>query len=79
MRTLGLPGSMSWESTQLYHRLINQGVKARMGGLHSAPLILWSFDFAAIAEQQQAGEWDALSRSLCDAGRKLAAAGAEAL
>jgi aspartate racemase len=79
MRTLGLLGGMSWESTQLYYRLINQGVKARLGGLHSAPLILWSFDFAAIAEHQQAGEWDTLRRVLCDAGGRLAEAGAEAL
>ena len=79
MRMLGLLGGMSWESTLLYYRLLNEGVKARMGGLHSAPLILWSFDFADIAARQAAGEWDALGQELGDAGRRLAKAGAEAL
>lgn len=79
MRMLGLLGGMSWESTLLYYRLLNEGVKARVGGLHSAPLVLWSFDFASIAEQQAAGEWEALGEELGGAGRRLAEAGAEAL
>ncbi len=79
MRMLGLLGGMSWESTLLYYRLLNEGVKARLGGLHSAPLLLWSLDFAPVAEGQAAGEWDALGRKLGGAGRRLAQAGAEAL
>jgi len=79
MRTLGLLGGMSWESTHLYYRLLNEGVRARLGGLHSASLIQWSFDFANIAEKQAAGEWEALGQELGGAGRRLAAAGAEAL
>ncbi len=79
MRTLGLLGGMSWESTLLYYRLLNEGVKARLGGLHSAPLLLASFDFAPIAERQAAGDWEALGLELGEAGRRLAAAGAQAL
>ena len=79
MRMLGLLGGMSWESTLLYYRLLNEGVKARLGGLHSAPLLLWSLDFAPVAERQAAGEWEVLGRELGGAGRWLAQAGAEAL
>lgn len=79
MRTLGLLGGMSWESTALYYRLLNEGVKARRGGLHSAPLLLWSCDFAPVAARQAAGDWNALAGQLGEAGRRLAGAGAEAL
>lgn len=79
MRRLGLLGGMSWESTLLYYRLLNEGVRDRRGGLSSAPLLLWSVDFAPVAERQAAGDWDALGRELGDAGRRLAGAGAEAL
>lgn len=79
MRTLGLLGGMSWESTLVYYRLLNEGVRDRCGGLHSAPLLLWSAEFASIAAKQAAGEWDALGRELGEAGRRLAGAGAKAL
>lgn len=79
MRRLGLLGGMSWESTALYYRLLNEGVRAHRGGLHSAPLLLWSFDFAGIAARQAAGAWDELGAELGEAGRRLAEAGAEAL
>ena len=79
LRTLGLLGGMSWESTALYYNLLNEGVKHRRGGLHSAPILLWSFDFAGIADRQAAGDWDGLERTLGEAGRRLAEAGAEAL
>jgi len=79
MRMLGLLGGMSWESTAVYYRLLNEGVKARLGGLHSAPLLVWSFDFASVAERQGAGDWAGLGRELGEAGRRLAAAGAGAL
>ena len=58
MKTIGLIGGMSWESTALYYHHLNRLVRDRLGGLHSAQLMLWSFDFAAIAARQQAGDWD---------------------
>lgn len=79
MRTLGLLGGMSWESTLCYYKMLNEGVRAKLGGLHSAPLLVCSFDFAPVATRQAAGDWDALGRELGSAGRRLVAAGAEAL
>jgi aspartate racemase len=79
MKTLGILGGMSWESTAVTYRLINQGVAARAGGLHSAPLLLHSLDFAPIAAAQAAGDWDALAATLGDAARGLVAAGAGAI
>jgi aspartate racemase len=79
MRTLGLLGGMSWESTAVYYRLLNEGAKARLGGLHSAPLLLWSCDFAPVAAQQAAGDWSGLAHLLGEAGRKLVQAGAQGL
>ncbi|MBP6674859.1 MAG: aspartate/glutamate racemase family protein, partial [Vitreoscilla sp.] len=57
MKTLGILGGMSWESTLVYYRLINQGVAARLGGLHSAKLLLHSVDFAEVAALQRDGRW----------------------
>src|SRR5688572_27984139 len=79
MKTLGLIGGMSWESTAIYYRLLNEGAKARRGDLSSAPLLLWSFDFAEIARCQAAGDWSRLAAMMADAGRRLEQAGAEAL
>lgn len=79
MRTLGVLGGMSWESTVTYYQLLNRGVRERLGGLHSAPLLLHSVDFAQIAAQQKAGEWDAAGQVLAAAARGLAGAGATAL
>ena len=79
MKTLGLIGGLSWESTAIYYRLINEATKAQRGGLHSAPMLLWSFDFAPIAEQQAAGAWRQLAAVMAEAARRLEAAGAEAL
>ncbi|AOE87835.1 aspartate/glutamate racemase family protein [Pseudomonas sp. TCU-HL1] len=79
MRTLGVLGGMSWESTVTYYQLLNRGVRDRLGGLHSAPLLLHSVDFAQIAAQQKAGEWDAAGRVLAEAARGLEGAGATAL
>lgn len=79
MRCLGLIGGMSWESTLLYYRLLNQGVAARLGGLHSAALVLHSVDFAAIAALQAAGDWAAAAAQLGAAARGLRAAGAQGL
>lgn len=79
MRMLGLLGGMSWESTAVYYRHINELVRARLGGLHSAPLLLWSVDFAQLAERQHAGDWDGAGAILAEAARRLEGAGAEAL
>ena len=58
MKTIGLLGGMSWESTAHYYRLLNEGVKARLGGLHSARCLVASVDFADIEPLQRAGRWD---------------------
>jgi len=79
MKTLGLIGGMSWESTVPYYRTINQTVKERLGGLHSARLLLYSVDFAEIEKLQHAGDWDAAGEMLADAARSLKAGGAELL
>lgn len=79
MKTLGLLGGMSAESTVIYYAELNRLVRERLGGLRSARLILWSVDFAPIAELQAAGDWAATGRILADAARRLEAAGAEAM
>ncbi|GLS36164.1 aspartate racemase [Mesorhizobium tianshanense] len=79
MKTLGLIGGMSWESTAIYYRLLNEIVRERLGGLHSAKLLLWSFDFAEIAERQHGGDWEGAGALLVEAARKLEAAGTEGL
>ena len=79
MKTLGLIGGMSWESTQLYYRLLNRMARERLGGQHSAALILWSEDFAPIVRMQAEGRWDEATAVLVHAARQLEAAGAEAL
>ena len=79
MKTIGLIGGMSWESTLHYYQRINELVAARLGGLHSARLLLWSVEFAEIAALQHADDWDAAGRILADAARRLENAGAEGL
>ncbi|RUL74549.1 aspartate/glutamate racemase family protein [Dyella choica] len=79
MKTLGLIGGISWESTVPYYRLINETVKTRLGGLHSAKLVLYSVDFEEVARLQHAGDWDAAGRLFADAARRLEAAGADAV
>lgn len=68
---------MSWESTAIYYRLLNEAMRARLGGLHSAKLLLYSIDFADVAALQQAGRWDQAGALLGDAASALARAGAE--
>jgi aspartate racemase len=70
---------MSWESTALYYRWINEGVRRRLGGLHSAPLALYSVDFAAVERLQAEGDWSTAGELLAAAGRRVQAAGADAL
>ncbi|MFK2904239.1 aspartate/glutamate racemase family protein [Dyella ginsengisoli] len=79
MKTIGLLGGMSWESTIPYYRLINEAVKQRLGGLHSAKLLLHSVDFAEIEACQRAGDWEAAGAQLAQAARGLQAAGADLL
>lgn len=79
MKIIGLIGGMSWESTVSYYRLINEGIKQRLGGLHSARLILYSVDFAEVEHLQRTGDWVAAGTLLAKAAQKLEGAGAEVL
>jgi aspartate racemase len=79
MRLLGVLGGMSWTSTETYYRLLNTGVAERLGGLHSARLVLHSVDFDEIASRQHSGDWAGTARILAEAARGLASAGAEGL
>lgn len=79
MKTIGLLGGMSWESTIPYYRLINEGVKARLGGLHSASLLLHSVDFHEIEACQASGEWEKAGVILADAAAGLEKAGAQGI
>lgn len=79
MRTIGLLGGMSWESTALYYRLINEETRRRRGGLHSAPIAMLSVDFQPIEALQHAGDWDALGAELAAAARRVETAGANLL
>ena len=78
-RTLGIIGGMSWESTESYYRLINEGIKAELGSLHSADLLIHSVDFAPIGELQAQGAWDEMGAILAHSGKRLQAAGAQGL
>jgi len=79
LKIVGLIGGMSWESTVPYYRQINETVKERLGGLHSARIILYSLDFHEIERLQHAGDWQAAGTLLADAARALEAAGADFL
>ena len=79
MKTIGLIGGMSWESTITYYRIINEEVQARMGGLHSARVLMHSFDFDDIAALQRAGDWAGCNGVLAKAGQGLVRAGADFL
>ncbi|RMF46410.1 MAG: aspartate/glutamate racemase family protein [Deltaproteobacteria bacterium] len=77
MKTVGLLGGMSWESTVLYYQALNRGVRERLGGLHSAKILLHSFDFAEIEAMQVRGEWHRAGEVLAEAARGLQKGGAE--
>lgn len=79
MRTLGLLGGMAWPSTLEAYRRLNEGVNARLGGHHSARLLLWSFDFAEVQRLQARDDWAAAGALLAGAARRLEAAGADGL
>ena len=77
MRTIGLLGGMSWESSAEYYRQVNELVRARLGGLHSARVVLDSFDFADVERLQAAGDWDRAGDLLAERARAVESAGAE--
>ena len=79
MKTIGLLGGMSWESTALYYRLINEGIKRRLGGLHSARTILFSVDFHDVEAMQDQGDWAGAAELLGDAAVSVERAGADFL
>jgi aspartate racemase len=79
MRTIGMLGGMSWVSSAEYYRLANEVVRERLGGLHSARLVMASVDFADIEELQMSGRWEDAGRLLADEARKVQAAGADLL
>lgn len=78
-KVIGLIGGLSWESSAEYYRLINEAVRARLGGVASARCLMWSFDFAEVEALQAAGDWDAATALMVDAGRRLERGGAEVL
>ncbi|MCP5524206.1 MAG: aspartate/glutamate racemase family protein [Verrucomicrobiales bacterium] len=79
MKTIGLLGGMSWESTQLYYRKLNEGVRDALGGLHSAKIVLVSVDFQEIEAMQRRGDWIGAGQALAKASRQVEAAGADFL
>jgi aspartate racemase len=79
MKTIGLIGGMSWESSAEYYRILNQGVRDRLGPTASARCLLWSFDFSEIERLQHAGDWSGLTDRMTDAARRLETAGADLL
>lgn len=79
MKTIGLLGGMSWESTELYYRLINEETKRVLGGLHSAPIAMVSVDFDEIEQLQAREDWDTAAKLLSGKARRIESAGAELL
>ncbi|MCG8416585.1 MAG: aspartate/glutamate racemase family protein [Proteobacteria bacterium] len=77
MKTIGLIGGMSWESTAVYYQLLNRYVQQALGGLHSAQLVMWSFDFAEIEELQACGDWQTAAGRMIAAARRIKKGGAE--
>ena len=79
MKTIGLLGGMSWESSAVYYRYLNEACRDSLGGLHSAKLLLWSADFAEVARLQHQSDWASLGAMLGDAALSLEQAGADAI
>ena len=79
MKTVGLIGGMSWESTSEYYKKINEGIKEQLGGFHSGKILMYSFDFDEIEALQHKNQWDELTEMLVDAGTRLKKAGADFL
>ncbi len=79
MKTVGLLGGMSWESTVEYYRAINEGIKDALGGLHSAKIVLYSIDFEPVEKLQHKGDWDGAAKILIKAAKNIQSAGADFL
>ena len=77
MKTIGLIGGMSWESTVTYYQILNQRVNAALGGYHSAKMLLYNVDFAEVEAAQRAGDWRQVGELLADAARRLELGGAD--
>ena len=77
MKTIGLIGGMSWESSDLYYQIINRKVQQTLGGVHSCECVMYSVDFAEIAELQHKGQWDLLAQKMVSVAQKLELAGAD--
>jgi aspartate racemase len=77
MKTIGLIGGMSWESTLEYYRIINESVNKRLGGFHSAKIVMYSVEFADIEKLQRSGQWDDLTDLMIDAARRVEKGGAD--
>jgi len=77
MKTIGLIGGMSWESTAEYYRIINETVKERLGGLHSAKIVMYSVDFEEVGECQREGKWDEATNLMIDAAKRVERGGAD--
>lgn len=76
-KVIGLIGGLSWESSAEYYRILNEAVRGRLGGLHSARILMWSFDFAEIEALQHVGHWDEATQLMIDAARRLERGGAD--
>ena len=79
MKTIGLLGGMSWESSAIYYQLLNRMARERLGGLHSAEVLLWSFDFAGIEAAQSSGDWERATELMISAARSVERGGADCL
>lgn len=79
MKTIGMLGGMSWESTVSYYEFVNEGIKTKLGGLHSAKVVLYSVDFDEIEKLQHSGDWESTAIILSDAAKKIQSGGADFL
>lgn len=79
MKTIGLIGGMSWESTVVYYQYLNRMARERLGGLHSAKLLMWSFDFAEIEALQASGDWQAATAAMVEAARNIERGGGDCI
>jgi aspartate racemase len=79
MKTIGIIGGMSWESSAAYYRIVNEAVKARLGGYHSAACLMYSVDFHDVETRQMAGQWDELGQMMAGAAKRLAGGGADCI
>ncbi|ACS81223.1 aspartate/glutamate racemase family protein [Maridesulfovibrio salexigens] len=79
MKTLGILGGMSWESTISYYKLLNEGVRGKLGGLHSCRMVMHSVDFAPFAEQMGSSDWESITAGLVNGAKSVEAGGADAL